>query len=99
VFYAKRKHGRRKERVAKKFIPVNPVTQSRTTKGSVEPNHYKKFEIEPFEFIHKNNLGFAEGNVIKYICRWREKNGVQDLEKAKQYIEMLIKGENDETYS
>ena len=53
-------------------------------------NHYKDFPIQPIEFIVKNNLGFIEGNVIKYICRWRKKNGLEDLEKAKHYIELLI---------
>ena len=76
--------------MAKKFIPVNPVTSSRTTDDYVEPNHYKKFKIEPLDFIHENGLGFAEGNVIKYICRWREKNGIEDLEKAVRYIQLLI---------
>ena len=53
-------------------------------------NHYKDFAIQPIEFIVKNNLGFIEGNVIKYICRWRKKNGLEDLEKAKHYVELLI---------
>ena len=52
--------------------------------------HYKDYVIQPLEFCVKNNIPFLEGNVIKYICRWRKKNGVQDLEKAKHYIEMLI---------
>ena len=73
--------------------------RERMLSDEISPKHYSQFKIEPFDFIHENGLGFAEGNVIKYVCRWREKNGVQDLEKAKQYIEMLIKGENDETYS
>ena len=59
----------------------------------ISPEHYSQFEIEPFDFIHKNGLGFAEGNVIKYVCRWREKNGVEDLRKAIRYIELLIEGE------
>ena len=53
-------------------------------------DHYKDYVIQPLEFCVKNNIPFLEGNVIKYICRWRNKNGVQDLEKAKHYIEMLI---------
>jgi hypothetical protein len=81
VFRVRIKQGRRKERVVKKFTPVNPV---------VEPNHYKKFKIEPFDFIHANGLGFAEGNVIKYVCRWREKDGIEDLEKAVRYLQLLI---------
>ena len=47
--------------------------------------------IEPFDYIHDNQMGFAEGNVVKYITRWRYKeNGIEDLYKAKQYIDMLI---------
>lgn len=56
-------------------------------------SHYKNMPIQPIEFIMKNNLGFCEGNIIKYICRYKEKNGLQDLEKAKHYIEMLIERE------
>ncbi len=53
-------------------------------------NHYKKFKIQPIEFIILNNLNFLEGNVVKYVCRYRFKDGLRDLEKAKHYIEMLI---------
>lgn len=53
-------------------------------------SHYAGYAIQPLEFCVKNNIPFLEGNVIKYICRWRKKNGIQDLEKAKHYIEMLI---------
>jgi|TARA_R100000951_G_scaffold65230_5_gene55056 hypothetical protein len=52
--------------------------------------HYKDFEIQPIEFIHQNNLGFIEGNVIKYITRWRYKNGIEDLKKVKHYVDLLI---------
>ena len=53
-------------------------------------NHYKKFKIQPIEFIALNNFNFLEGNVVKYVCRHRFKDGLKDLEKAKHYIEMLI---------
>ena len=53
-------------------------------------SHYKSKGIQPVEFIHSNNLSFIEGNVIKYVWRWRDKGGVADLEKAKHYLEMLI---------
>ena len=59
----------------------------------IKGNHYLKFTIQPAEFINKNGLLWAEGNVIKYVCRWREKNGVEDLKKAIRYIELLIEGE------
>jgi len=52
-------------------------------------NHYKDFVIQPIEFIYKNNLGFCEGNIIKYVCRHRKKNGIEDLRKAKHYLEIL----------
>jgi len=53
-------------------------------------NHYKRFKIQPIEFIILNNLNFLEGNIVKYVCRYRFKDGLKDLEKAKHYIEMLI---------
>jgi hypothetical protein len=56
----------------------------------VAGNHYKDLAIQPVEYIHANNIGYMEGNVIKYVSRWRAKNGIKDLEKAKHYIELLI---------
>ena len=56
----------------------------------VAGNHYKDLPIQPVQYIHANALGYFEGNVVKYISRWRKKNGVADLEKAKHYIELLI---------
>lgn len=59
----------------------------------VSGDHYKSKLIQPVEYIHANEIGFFEGNVIKYVTRWREKGGIADLEKAKHYIEMLIEFE------
>ncbi len=59
-------------------------------------NHYKDFAIQPVEFIIKNRLGFCEGNVIKYVCRHRKKNGIEDLKKAKHYLELLAELEYGE---
>ena len=53
------------------------------------PDHYD-YKIQPVEFILKNGLGFCEGNIIKYMCRWRLKNGREDLLKARHYIDILI---------
>lgn len=53
-------------------------------------DHYKDMAIQPVEFIHANNIPYFEGNVIKYVSRWRSKNGLADLEKAKHYLELLI---------
>ncbi len=60
----------------------------------VAGDHYKKLKIQPAEYIHANKLGYFEGNVIKYVTRWRDKNGLADLEKAKHYIELLIELEH-----
>lgn len=56
--------------------------------------HYKSMAIQPVEYITKNNLGYCEANVIKYISRWRDKGGKKDLDKAKHYIDLLIQLEN-----
>lgn len=52
--------------------------------------HYKDMAIQPIEFTHKNNLNFCQGNIIKYVTRYKNKNGIEDLRKAKHYIELLI---------
>ena len=59
------------------------------------PKHYDKvgFAIQPIEYITKNELDFLEGNVIKYISRYQHKGGVNDLLKARTYIEFLIERE------
>ena len=53
-------------------------------------DHYKNKKIQPVEYIHANSIGFFEGNVIKYVTRWKSKNGIKDLEKARHYIDLLI---------
>ena len=53
-------------------------------------NHYSKMKIQPAEFINENNLLFAEGNAIKYICRHTKKDKKQDILKAIHYCEMII---------
>ena len=58
-------------------------------------NHYKDYKIQPVEFIYANNIPYLEANVIKYVMRHKAKNGLQDLEKAKHYIDLLISLEYD----
>ena len=53
------------------------------------PNHYNT-SIEPRDYITANNLDFNEGNIIKYVSRWKQKNGLEDLIKAKNYLDYLI---------
>ncbi|WMM94950.1 hypothetical protein HTVC168P_gp20 [Pelagibacter phage HTVC168P] len=57
------------------------------------PPHYANKSIEPIDYIIANDLTYCEGNVIKYITRWRGKGGVEDLKKAKQYIDFIINKE------
>ena len=52
--------------------------------------HYKDSAIQPWDYIISNNRGYLEGNVVKYVSRYKTKNGVQDLEKAKHYLDKLI---------
>jgi len=55
--------------------------------------HYKGKAIEPWDYVAANNLGFFEGNAIKYLTRWRDKGGIEDLKKAQHYIQKLIEVE------
>ena len=62
----------------------------------VSGNHYKTKTIQPWDYIAANELGYFEGNVVKYVSRWRDKGGIDDLRKAKHYLEKLIELEEDE---
>lgn len=53
-------------------------------------NHYKNKKLQPWDVIEAADLGFFEGNVIKYVMRHKEKGGVEDLQKAVHYLERLI---------
>jgi hypothetical protein len=57
-------------------------------------NHYKDLPIQPVEYIHANGIGYFEGNVIKYVSRWKAKNGIDDLKKARHYLDLLIELES-----
>ena len=61
-----------------------------TLEDQVGGKHYKGMKIQPAHFINENHLEFAEGNVIKYVCRHKKKDGEKDLRKAKHYIDMII---------
>lgn len=53
-------------------------------------DHYVNLDIQPAEFIHSNKLGYIEGSIIKYIVRFRQKNGKEDLLKARHFIDLLM---------
>ena len=72
---------------------VNRATQRRANARQVGGSHYKSRAIEPWDYAAANNLGYFEGSIIKYVTRWRQKNGIEDLEKAAHYLEKLIEVE------
>jgi hypothetical protein len=53
-------------------------------------DHYSKYKIQPIEYITKNKLDFSQGNVIKYVTRFKDKNGLEDLQKAQHYLDLLF---------
>lgn len=57
---------------------------------TVDQSHYEKHNIQPWDFIYQNNIGFFEGSAISYIVRWQDKGGVVDLQKAINILEKLI---------
>jgi|TARA_R100001594_G_scaffold2684_1_gene10551 hypothetical protein len=61
-----------------------------TYKKQIGGSHYRDMVIQPSEFINKNNIPFAEGNAIKYLCRHKQKGQREDLLKAIHYCEMAI---------
>lgn len=71
--------------------PKKPNDEAATNK-QVGGSHYQ-LPIQPIEYILANGLGYCEANVVKYVSRWRNKGGIQDLKKAIHYLEMLIEQE------
>jgi hypothetical protein len=56
-------------------------------------SHYKNMVIQPVTYMMANGLGFMEGSVIKYVSRWRDKGGLEDLKKARHFLDLLIEHE------
>lgn len=77
-------------RVCFKCHKANMMPESH---GKPDNSHYTKGGIEPWTYIQANNLNFFEGSVVKYITRWKHKNGIEDLRKARVYIDELIRQE------
>lgn len=75
---------------------------SKALKMQIGGDHYANKKIQPIEYIMANDLNFCEGNVVKYITRWREKGGVESLRKIKHYVDFLIEeeinGKEEEIY-
>ena len=65
-------------------VKDNPLTRQ------VGGGHYKKYKVQPVEYAMANNLNYCQANAIKYITRYKDKGGVEDLRKAIHNIELLI---------
>lgn len=72
--------------------------QNRANKRQVGGDHYLTQPIQLWDYIHKNGIGFLAGSAIKYLSRYQQKDGVQDLEKAKHFLEKLIEEERGHTH-
>ena len=82
-------------------LAVGDVIEDTVPTGEVKdvlhkPDHYTRGGIEPLDYIFSNGMSFLEGNIIKYVTRYKYKNGVEDLRKAKVYLERLIKEYKDD---
>lgn len=75
------------------FNMENAMTTDSALAHQEGGRHYKDMKIQPVEYIHANSIGYFEGNVIKYVSRHRAKNGVEDLKKARHYLDLLIEME------
>ncbi len=73
-------------------LVIEEMSKTSANEKQVGGKHYK-IAIEPWDFILANNLGFLEGNAIKYIVRHKQKNGIQDISKAIHYLEKLKENE------
>lgn len=84
LFLAKEKHADR--------FPHLPTwdEMDKAICNSTDPGYYSRWEIEPLEFITRNKLDFLRGNIIKYIMRYDMKGGIEDLRKARVYLDKLI---------
>lgn len=58
--------------------------------NNISPSYYQKGSIEVTDYITSNEMSFIEGNIIKYVTRYKEKSGIQDLRKARWYLDKLI---------
>lgn len=86
---------RPKEKTTQANLESNCQTHLRPSKNislntQVGGNHYKDFSIQPVEFITANGLSFLEGCVVKRVCRHKEKNGREDIEKAIHELQLLL---------
>ncbi len=85
-------------RVAKRApdkAPIEKALEQRALDRQEGGDHYKKLAIQPIEYCHRNNLGTCESFVVKYVTRWRDKGGIEDLKKARHTLDLLIEMETN----
>lgn len=86
--------GKEKDLYEKAFIEGAIWSNKNNTRCSLKQqvggNHYKNNAIQPVEYAHANKLDFLQGSVVKYVTRFRDKNGAEDLKKAAHFIQMLL---------
>lgn len=73
------------------------MTEGSALNKQIDGSHYKDMTIQPVIYIYANKIPFIEGNIIKYVSRWKNKNGIKDLEKARHLIDMLIEFETTQS--
>jgi hypothetical protein len=73
--------------------PTTVDVKEPANEGQIGGNHYKKLQIQPWDYILANNIGYCEASAIKYLSRWKDKGGIADLYKAKHFIDKLIEHE------
>jgi hypothetical protein len=78
------------ERVESLKHQAQLAKKPRANEQQVGGAHYAIKAIQPWDFIIANNIGYLEGNIIKYISRWKDKGGIEDLKKAQHYLQKLI---------
>lgn len=76
--------------VAEANLASNGLLPKSSFDTQVGGNHYKDLAIQPLEFIVKNELDFLQGNVVKYVVRYKTKGGLEDLKKARHYLDLMI---------
>lgn len=73
------------------YYSNSPKTE--TSNNKIEPNYYHKGNVDTILFCQENGLDFLQGNIIKYVVRYKDKNGLEDLYKARTYLDRLIEFE------
>ena len=76
---------------------MTKMSHSKSTLDTQVGGAHYQLPIQPVDYIVKNNLSFLQGNVVKYVTRYKDKNGKEDLIKAKHYLDMIIEFEYGET--